>query len=172
MTEAINALFGMLLLHFLISRKIVLQRTVGNQFDVVQPHQFLIVQRDAAVARGDVDDRVIGQRLPNRSAPAGVESVANLVGRVGRRTAGQPERIGRFDAREIALRSGIIAHELDLKNGRFAFEKLAAARLSPTNFIRSRTITLPRTVDRIAPALRWPFLQTDCNPPPCAAFWR
>ena len=58
---------------------------------------------DRAVARAvDVDDRrVLAERLPDHAAPAGLEGAHDIVGLVGRRRGGEPERVGRLDAAEV-----------------------------------------------------------------------
>ena len=69
-----------------------LERPIGDQFNIIEPHHLAAVVIDGAVARRDVDDRLVRQRLPDRPAPAGVEGAANLIFGVGRRAGRQPER--------------------------------------------------------------------------------
>src|SRR5262245_39914303 len=77
-----------------------LQGAVGDEFNVVQADDLAAVVVDAAVARGDVDDRLVGDSLPNSAAPTGVEGTADLVLGVGRRRGGEPERVRGLDAAE------------------------------------------------------------------------
>ena len=73
--------------------QVVVERAVGDEFDVVEAEQLSAVVVDAAVARGDVDDRLEAERLPDGAAPAGVERPADLVLGVGRRRRREPERV-------------------------------------------------------------------------------
>src|SRR5262249_19127904 len=82
---------------------------VGDEFDVVQAEELAAVVVDAAVARGDVDDRLVADGLPDGAAPAGVERPADLVLGVGRRGAGQPGRVRRPHAAEFDVQTG---HEM------------------------------------------------------------
>jgi hypothetical protein len=80
------------------------QVAVGDQLDVVEAEQAAVGAPDRAVARAvDVDDRraFLAERLPDHAAPARLEGADDVVGLVGRRRGGQPERVGRFDADEI-----------------------------------------------------------------------
>ncbi len=91
-------------LHLLHLAQVGLQVAVGDQLDVVQAEQPAISAPDRAVARPvDVDDRrtLFAERLPDHAAPACLEGALDVVGLVGRRRRGQPERIGRLDADEI-----------------------------------------------------------------------
>src|SRR5471030_3171929 len=84
------------------------QRTIGNQLDVIEAEDFAVFAVMRRVARRDVDGgRVFTQRLPHHAAPAGLEGAHHVVGLVGRRRGGQPERIRRFDAAKI---DGQISH--------------------------------------------------------------
>ena len=53
-----------------------------------------------AIAIGDIQHRR-ADGLPDRAAPARFEGAVNLRAGVGGRRGGQPERIGRSDAREV-----------------------------------------------------------------------
>ena len=81
--------------------EVVVEGAVGDEFDVVQAEQLSAVVVDAAVAGGDVDDRLEAERLPDGPAPAGVERPADLVFGIGRRGRREPERVGRLDAAEF-----------------------------------------------------------------------
>src|SRR5205085_11807630 len=86
--------------------EVVVEGAVGDEFDVVQAEELSAVVVDAAVAGGDVDDRLEAEGLPDGAAPAGVEGPADLVLGVGRRGAGQPERVRRLDAAELDTQIG------------------------------------------------------------------
>ena len=64
------------------------------------------------IARGNIDDG-IADGFPNDAAPAGFERAVRLVGGVGRRPGGDPERIGGFDAGEI---DGEICHRSSINS--------------------------------------------------------
>src|SRR6185369_18083463 len=84
-----------------------LQRAVGDQFDVVETGDALAVPRHRAVTRTDVDDRRIeAKRLPDHAAPAGLERAIDVIGLVGRRRRGEPERVRRTDADEVTGKIG------------------------------------------------------------------
>ena len=84
--------------------QVELQVPVGNQLDIVEAEQPAVRTPDGAVTRAvDVDDRraFLAQRLPHHAAPARPEGANDVVGLVGRRRGGQPERIRRLDPDEV-----------------------------------------------------------------------
>ena len=86
-----------------------LKVAVGDELDVVHRDQPPVGSMDRAVARArHVDDRRPGfaQRLPHHAAPAGAERAFDIDLAIGRRSGGEPERIGRFDAKEISAQIG------------------------------------------------------------------
>ena len=87
-------------LHLVDFAEVVFNRPVADQLDIVEPHYLDAVQVNRAVARGGVDDW-LANRLPHRAAPAGVKRAHYLPGRIRRRPAGQPERVGRFKAAKL-----------------------------------------------------------------------
>jgi hypothetical protein len=83
-----------------------LERAVGDELDVVEPHQAIVAVIDPAEAARDVDDRVT-ERLPHRPAPARVERAPDLVAGVGRRRRRQPEGVRALDPTEV---DGQVSH--------------------------------------------------------------
>jgi len=81
--------------------KIDVQRAVRDQLDVVQTHHLPAVIVHRPIAAGDVHDRLMVQRLPDRPSPAGLEGPPNLVRAVRRRGRRQPERVGGLDAAKL-----------------------------------------------------------------------
>ena len=103
-SETTSARSGQSFLTCLISCRLICSCAVGDQLDVVEAEQAAVGAPDRAVARAvDVDDRrpLLAERLPHHAAPARLEGADDIVGLVGRRRRGQPERVGRFDADEI-----------------------------------------------------------------------
>src|SRR5690606_23941721 len=78
--------------------EVLLQRTIGDQLDVVKPGDLLAVIVDRAITRRHIHNGIVRERLPNGAAPSGLKGIADLIARVGGRTAGQPEGIRRFDS--------------------------------------------------------------------------
>ncbi len=89
-----------------ISFEVDLERPIGDQFDIIETHHLSAVVIDGAVARRDVDDRLVGERLPDGASPAGVEGAANLVLGVGRRAGRQPEGVRRLHSAEFDRQIG------------------------------------------------------------------
>src|SRR5690606_13572034 len=75
-------------------------RPVGDQLDVVYRHQPVAGVLEGAVTVRYVEDGV-ADGLPDRATPAVLERLVDLVGGVGWRRRGQPERVGALDAREV-----------------------------------------------------------------------
>ena len=75
-------------------------RAVADQFDVVEADHALSAEVERGVAGGDVDDGVT-DGFPDDAAPTGFEGAVGLVGGVGGRAAGDPERVGGFDSGEV-----------------------------------------------------------------------
>src|SRR5262245_24187162 len=88
--------------------QVVVECAVRDQLDVIEAEQFPAIIVDAAVAGGDVDDRLEAERFPYGAAPAGVESATDLILGIRRRSAGQPKRVGGLDAAEF---DGKVWHE-------------------------------------------------------------
>ena len=86
--------------HFKDFAQVVRQGPIGDEFDVVQTDHLVSAVVDRSQATRHVHDR-IAQRLPHRTAPAGLERSHDLVAAVGRWPRRQPERIGTPDAGEI-----------------------------------------------------------------------
>ncbi len=99
---------GQFALDLLDLLQVHLERAVGDQLDIVEADDAAVTGPDGAVARTvDVDDRrVLAQRLPDRTTPASLEGALDIVGLVGRRRRGQPERVGRLDADELVAQIG------------------------------------------------------------------
>ena len=105
---------GPVALDLLDLAQVHLERAVGDQLDIVQTQQPPIGAPDRAVARAvDIDDgrACLAQGLPHHATPARLEGAHDVIGFVGRRRGGEPKRIGRFDAQEIA---GKVCHGLGL----------------------------------------------------------
>src|SRR5262249_51222602 len=81
--------------------KVRLERTVGDELDVVEAGGFDTSHRVPAEATGDVLDG-LPKRLPDRAAPTVVEGPLDLIARVRRRCRGEPERVRRDDATGVA----------------------------------------------------------------------
>ncbi len=75
--------------------EIGLQRPIRNQLDVVEADHTSLIAVEGAVARpADIDNRrVFAERLPDRTAPAGLEGAVDVIGFIGRWCRGQPEWI-------------------------------------------------------------------------------
>ncbi|MPL84611.1 hypothetical protein SDC9_30576 [bioreactor metagenome] len=96
---------GIVALDRLDLAQVDLERAVGDQLDVVDPHHPPVAAIDHAIARPrDVDDgRPLGaEGLPHHAAPARLIGTADVVFLVGRRRRGEPERVRRLDADESA----------------------------------------------------------------------
>jgi hypothetical protein len=82
-------------LHLLDFPKVGLQRPVGDELDIVETDDPVVVVVERAVARGDVDDgRIFPQRFPHHPAPTGLERSHDVIFLVRGRRGGKPERIG------------------------------------------------------------------------------
>ena len=82
---------------------------VGDELDVVHRDQPTVGAMDRAVTRaGHIDDRRarFAQRLPHDAAPAGAERTLDVDLPIGGRSGGEPERVGRFDAKEASAQIG------------------------------------------------------------------
>jgi hypothetical protein len=91
-------------LHLLHFAQVGVEVAVGDQLDIVEAEQAAVGAPDGAVARAvDVDDgrALLAERLPDDAAPARLEGALDVVGLVGRRRGGQPERVRGLDADEI-----------------------------------------------------------------------
>ena len=113
-----------------------LERAIGDELDVVEPHQLAAVVVDAAEAARDVHDRV-AERLPHGAAPAGVEGAHDLLAAVRGRRRGEPERVRALDAGEVDAQ---ICHELLRVRAR----ERARTRMMPS----ARGACAPRCVRR------------------------
>ena len=58
--------------------EVVFERSIGDEFDVVHAHELLIVQGDAAVTGGRVDDRFVGDGFPDRLPPQPVSKARRI----------------------------------------------------------------------------------------------
>ena len=67
-----RGVMGKLALDLANLREVFVERSVGDQFDVVRPHDLSTVVVHGPVAAGDVDDRLVVDRLSDRPAPARV----------------------------------------------------------------------------------------------------
>ena len=86
------------LLHFGDLAQIGFDGPVRDQLDIVQPHHALAVPIHRRIARRHVGDG-LADGFPHRAAPTGVERAHDLFAAIRRRRRGQPERIGRSNAR-------------------------------------------------------------------------
>src|SRR5262249_34025424 len=77
-----------------------LNRAVADELDVVETHHARRAEIHGGIARGNVDNG-IADGLPNDAAPPSFEGTVTLVSRVGRRAAGDPKGIRRFDTSKI-----------------------------------------------------------------------
>ena len=73
--------------------EIHLERTVGDQLDVVQPDHTKRTMIDRSKPRRHICDR-LAKRLPNRTAPTGIERTLDHRSHIRRRSGCEPERIG------------------------------------------------------------------------------
>ena len=94
--------------------EINLGRAVGDELDVVEAEHAVLAVVQRGVARRDVDDGH-ADGFPDDAAPAGLEGAVRLVAGVGRRTGGDPERIGGLDAGEITAQISHKEGELFLR---------------------------------------------------------
>ena len=69
------------------------ERSIGDEFDVVDGQQTLPVNAHASVSVGDVQHRR-SEGLPDHAAPPGLEGRVHLVTRVRRRRRREPEGVG------------------------------------------------------------------------------
>ena len=98
--EGVFGIFALAPFHF---AQVDFGRTVANQFDVGQPdHALRRASVDGGEARADVANR-FADGFPDGAAPPGVKGALDHRTHVGRRRRGEPERIGRLDARKISL---------------------------------------------------------------------
>ncbi len=95
--------------------QIDLEIAVSDELDIVEGDQAPVGAVDRAIARARyVDDRRTGfaERLPHHPAPAGAKGALDIGLAIGWRRRGEPERIGRLDAKELAAK---IDHEVLLE---------------------------------------------------------
>ena len=84
--------------------EVYLQRTVGDQLNIVEPQQPPIRAIDGAVARAVYIDHgwaFFAKSLPYDPTPARLKGAADVVFLVRGRRRGQPERVGAGDAQEV-----------------------------------------------------------------------
>ena len=100
------------LLDLLDLAQVEMEIPVGDQLDIVQSQKAPVGPEHGTVARTvDIDDRgaFFAERFPDNAAPSRFEGAFHIIGLVGRRGGGQPERIGGFDPNEII---GNVGHVL------------------------------------------------------------
>ena len=140
--------------------EIDLQWPVGDQLDVGEAHHAQATDLERAVARGGVDDRrsILAQGLPHRAAPACLEGAHDVVGLVGRRRGGKPERVGRLDAGEARAEVSHGQFPSDLPGRRplrSSLRDLAGTRI----FSRQSTTVHPRWTGPMP--MEWAFLPSQ-----------
>src|SRR5262249_12342073 len=80
--------------------KVLFERAIGDELDVVEPHHLAAVVVDAAEPARDVHDGV-AECLPDRSAPAGVERAHDLLARVRGRRRCEPAGVRALDSAKV-----------------------------------------------------------------------
>ena len=87
--------------------EIDLQGAIADELDIVESHHPGAMIIDRGIPRGDILD-LGAQCFPDNAAPAGFEGAQHIDLFVGRRRAGQPERVGAVDAEEIGMKTSHI----------------------------------------------------------------
>ena len=107
MIETIIARSGQSRFTCLISRRVHLQRAVGDQLDVVSPRSRPVPRPRSRRSAGRSRSRSAARprpaflRTPRPPQPALEGSATTLYSLVGRRRRGEPEGVGRLDAHEL-----------------------------------------------------------------------
>ena len=91
--------------------KVHLQRPVGDQLNVVETDHAAVLAVHRLVARAvhiDNGRTLFTEGLPHDAAPSRFKGTVDVVGLVGRRRRGQPERIWGLDPRKVTFE---VAHQ-------------------------------------------------------------
>ena len=101
-SETTSARSGQSRLTCLISRRLTSSGRSVISSILLKPMSAPVADRGSRRSAGrDVDDRrILAERLPHHAAPARLEGADDVVGLVGRRRRGEPERVRRSDAGE------------------------------------------------------------------------
>ena len=148
-SETTSARSGQSRLTCLISRRLTCSGRSVISSMLLKPSSAPVGAADRAVARAvDVDDRraFLAERLPDHAAPARLEGADDVVGLVGRRRRGQPERVGRLDADEVVAEVGhahALPFERAVRGGSHSAASLAVLRRRRRSGRRRRAMQSP-----------------------------
>lgn len=94
--------------HLFNFTQIIAQRTICDQFNIVETDHAVVAVVDGSVAGRNIDDRD-SKGFPNCTAPPCVEGFHDLVAAIGRWCGCEPEGVWRRDACEIGKKVSHIA---------------------------------------------------------------